>query len=368
MRRSVFKQRQRLALLAARGGAQRDAEAERCAEVAEREVVLLGEDLRGCHERGLVAGFDGEEHGAQRDERFPAAHIAVEQAVHRTRQGEVGADFLDRAELRAGQRKGQRRVQPAHQRVAAAMHRARLRGLLRALRGDAHLHGEKLAQHEMPPRLIPRLPRIGEMNLPQRPGPRRGVERRRDDGLDLVIAEPFQHLPDQRPKHARRESFGRAMDRHEPLEVDRRLRVVLHDLKLRMRDDRARAAWFRLPVNDQPLAVDDHLLDPVRIEPPAEQWRAERMRGFLLQHHVEHLLVAANPPDAGLFHDPADADRLGGVAGREAVKARAILVTLRKMREQRPDRGQPEALELPLPLRRKPFQISQRRVEMHSHQ
>ena len=92
------------------------------------------------------------------------------------------------------------------------------------------------------------------------------------------------------------------------------------------------------------------------------------MRGFLLQHHVEHLLVAASPPDAGLFHDPADADRLGGVASREAVEACAILVTLRKMREQRPDRGQPEALKLPLPLGRKPVQISQRRVEMHARQ
>ena len=66
-------QRQRPRFLPARAGAQRDAQAERFEQAAEIEVMLLGEDLRGRHERGLVAGFDAQEHRAQRDERLAAS-------------------------------------------------------------------------------------------------------------------------------------------------------------------------------------------------------------------------------------------------------------------------------------------------------
>lgn len=45
-------------------------------------VVLFGEDLGGCHEGGLVAGFDGEECGGEGDDGFSTADVAVEESVH----------------------------------------------------------------------------------------------------------------------------------------------------------------------------------------------------------------------------------------------------------------------------------------------
>ena len=96
-RRGCVEEWKRPAFLAARGSAEGDAQAERGAKVRENEVVLLGEDLRRGHERRLVAGLDGEEHGAEGDEGFSRADVAVEQAIHRARRGEVGADFRDRA-------------------------------------------------------------------------------------------------------------------------------------------------------------------------------------------------------------------------------------------------------------------------------
>ncbi len=64
----------------------------------------------------------------------------------------------------------------------------------------------------------------------------------------------------------------------------------------------------------------------------------------------------------------ADADRSLVVAGRKVVEARAILVAPREMGEQRADGGQPETLELPLPLRRDPVELRQRRFEIHGRE
>ena len=46
--------------------------------------MLARQDLRWCHQRGLTAGFDCEQHRHQRDQSLAAADIALQQAQHAT--------------------------------------------------------------------------------------------------------------------------------------------------------------------------------------------------------------------------------------------------------------------------------------------
>ena len=57
--------------------------------------VLLGEHLGGRHERALVAALHGGEQRGDRDDRLAGAHVALQQAVHRDRAGQVGGDLGD---------------------------------------------------------------------------------------------------------------------------------------------------------------------------------------------------------------------------------------------------------------------------------
>ena len=70
------------------------------AEAGQGAVVLLGQDLGGRHQGGLLAGFDRAQHGEQRDQGLAGADIALQQAQHAAGGGEVGVDFLQR--LRPG--------------------------------------------------------------------------------------------------------------------------------------------------------------------------------------------------------------------------------------------------------------------------
>ena len=103
----VCEKRERCGILVARGGAQRNRNSQGFEKSLEIEVMLLGEDLRGRHQRRLLTRLDAEKHGAQRDERFSRSDIAVQQTIHWTRRGEIGCDFSDGPLLRAGQREGQ---------------------------------------------------------------------------------------------------------------------------------------------------------------------------------------------------------------------------------------------------------------------
>src|SRR5260221_10574921 len=112
------------------------------------------------------------------------------------------------------------------------------------------------------------------------------------------------------------------------------------------------------------MPVRDHFLDPVRIEPPADERRAERVRILLLEHRVEHFLPAANSPQRRLFHDAADAYRLRALAGPEAIELRAVLLAFPKGREQILRGPEPHPLEAARPQRREPAALGERRREV----
>ena len=69
--------------------------------------MLLGEQFRRRHHRRLMPTFDRTKHRPERNDRLAAADVAHQHPVHLIRPRKVGADFIDRARLRSGQRKRQ---------------------------------------------------------------------------------------------------------------------------------------------------------------------------------------------------------------------------------------------------------------------
>ena len=76
--------------------------------------MLLGKDLRRGHERRLVPGFHGQQHGGEGDHRFPRADVAMQEPVHGPGRGQVAPDLGHRALLRARERERQFPVERLH--------------------------------------------------------------------------------------------------------------------------------------------------------------------------------------------------------------------------------------------------------------
>ena len=76
-------------------------------EFLEHGEMLLGEDFGRRQQGGLRAGFDGAEHRQEGHQGFAGADIALQQAQHLVRGGEVGIDFGDRLELPGGGREAE---------------------------------------------------------------------------------------------------------------------------------------------------------------------------------------------------------------------------------------------------------------------
>jgi hypothetical protein len=95
----------RLALAAA--GEPGHLHAQRLQPAHQLAKVLLGQDLGGRHQRALPARVDGHRRGQCRDHGLARAHVALQQAVHGARPGQVGADLGHHALLGRRQCKGQ---------------------------------------------------------------------------------------------------------------------------------------------------------------------------------------------------------------------------------------------------------------------
>lgn len=89
------------------GGAEGHTEAEGGEPALGVLIVLLGKDLGGSHEGGLMTGFDGDEHGGEGNDGFAAADIAVKESVHGDGISHVLADLVETAELGGGEVEGE---------------------------------------------------------------------------------------------------------------------------------------------------------------------------------------------------------------------------------------------------------------------
>ena len=97
--------------------------------------LLAGEQLSRRHQRRLMPGGDGGEHGEPGDHRLAAADVALQQAAHAARCRHVGGDLGKRLRLRAGQAEGEgpgkvafadRLLPPRSPGLARAWHAARV--------------------------------------------------------------------------------------------------------------------------------------------------------------------------------------------------------------------------------------------------
>ena len=69
--------------------------------------MLFGQDLRGCHDTGLIAVVDGDEHRHQGHQRLTGAYVALQQAVHLASAARVLTDLADHPFLCPRQREWQ---------------------------------------------------------------------------------------------------------------------------------------------------------------------------------------------------------------------------------------------------------------------
>ncbi len=79
--------------------------------------MLFGQQLGGRHQRGLTAVLDGAQTSQCSDDGLAAAHIALQQALHRLRPGQVRFNGLPGALLRTGKRERQGSAQRCHQTI-----------------------------------------------------------------------------------------------------------------------------------------------------------------------------------------------------------------------------------------------------------
>ena len=82
-------------------------------------VVLPREDFGRRHQGALTAGLDDARHGERRDDRLAGSDVALHKPQHAFVRGEIGADFVERALLRARQAKGQGGFDPAGEAAVA---------------------------------------------------------------------------------------------------------------------------------------------------------------------------------------------------------------------------------------------------------
>ena len=88
-------------------GEHRDLDRQPGERAAQRFVMLSREDLGRREQRRLRARLDRDEHRERRDERLARADIALQQAQHRLRLGEIALYFAHGTRLRAGEIIGQ---------------------------------------------------------------------------------------------------------------------------------------------------------------------------------------------------------------------------------------------------------------------
>ena len=121
--------------------------------------MLLREQLRGGHERGLAPARHRRQRGERRDHRFPGADVALQEPVHRAVPREVGPDLPRGPALCRRQLEGQRIDEPAGE-PAAAVERRRAAAVEPA---PQHAQGEvvceQLLEREAPPAGVLRVER-----------------------------------------------------------------------------------------------------------------------------------------------------------------------------------------------------------------
>ena len=137
-------------------GEDRDADAGFGGERRDGGEMLARQDFGRRHQRRLAAAFDDGRGRKQRDHGLARADVALQQAQHALRLGQVGGDVGDGVCLRFRERVGQRIDELLAQRARAALRAAGGFPLMRAHQREGELAGEQFIIGE--PRSMPGSP------------------------------------------------------------------------------------------------------------------------------------------------------------------------------------------------------------------
>ena len=243
----------------------------------ERAVVLLGERLRGRHERGLCPVLDRAQHRRQRHRGLAGADLAHQEALHRPPARKVGVDLRDGPHLVTGQLERQRRA-PAVDDGAARLERARPPALAARAPAPRHrqLHQEELLEREPPASVTLVLLAIGEVGGGEGSGPlaeplsgAQAARQRLDRVVDGAVV-----VPHELAQPRRRDALARGVDGNEADGVDRGLasaeQLVLRHPQL--------AAPAQLPMQQHGGPLAQLAGDPGLVEPDGHE------RAALVEH------------------------------------------------------------------------------------
>ena len=161
--------------------------------------MLLGKRLGRRHQRALLAGLDRAQQRIERDDGLPGADLALEQALHRRRLGEIGVDLLDRP-LLVGRQLERKELAIARDELARLVERGSL--LLLALMAppcEPYLEDEQLVEREPAPSALRLLQVAGPVQDRERIGSKRQPRRGLQSGRQRigVIAGVVEGLPDE---------------------------------------------------------------------------------------------------------------------------------------------------------------------------
>ena len=150
-------------------------------QAGDADRVLLGQHLGRRHERRLVTALDRGEHRRDGDDGLARPDVALEQAVHRVRGGEIGVDLADHPLLRAGERVTEGGPEPLDELAGRGVGDAALLALQAPLAQDeGELHAQQLVEREAVP---------GDLLLPHRLREVDATQRRRPVGEAVLGAK-----------------------------------------------------------------------------------------------------------------------------------------------------------------------------------
>ena len=331
-RRHELVRRAALARREARGQ-EGDADPQLGAETLDRQEMLLGERLRGRHQRALTAAFDGAEQRVERDRRLARPDVPLEQPLHGRRQREVAVDLGDRVLL--GRREGER------QRLPVARDELRRR---RQRLGDEHLplggaasqrqlEREQLVEGQAPASPLRLLLRARAMEANQ------GVRAQRQAlGRSRACRQRLASVADEGERRVRdgaqrllRQVCRRRVDRREVRGLDGVADVVRGDLE---------PEAVRLAPEPESCAGDELRLEPRLVEPGRPD-----LAGCVGHVGGEDVEPSA-PSRRGASHDDVEDRLLVPEQLRDRPLLGRRLVAARSVGQHVPDRRDPEPAQL----------------------
>ena len=308
-------------------------------------IVLAGQDLRRGHDHALEAGAAGHQrrHGGHR--RLAAAHVALEQAVHRPGLGEIGEHLVGGLALAVGQAEGEaRRIRAGQLDVVGDDHPGRAEpappGAVRR-----HLDEEELLEGETLPGGRRQVLAVGEVDLAERI-----PHRHQSLGLTDLWGKSIGHqlgdgedAADQGPEVLGGDPVGLRVHGRQAADV---LGVRAHPLEPGVLEGEPVKAADHLPVH-QDLHPGPQLLGEIRlVEPDGADPAAPVLQGGLHQRHppLRAGMAAHLPdPDAGRLH-------LARAQLPERHQIAGVLVAAGQVQEQVGDGRDPQPAQ-PLTLR-----------------